>query len=235
MKLEWMRDKQAHALFWAVLDSKTLKFLESSPRPTILDVGGDDGSLTAPLAERGGRVVVLDINRDALRLVPSEANPVRADVRRLPFKDRVFDGAAARATLHHVPDDLREALAEISRVLRPEGLLLLQEPLAGNPVYAMARRLFPTTWHDVNERPLSWEEYQRSVQDYWDLSEVSPHFLLTYAVPFIVPRVRISMFASEKALRHFDEFDRRLLRALPGLSKYAAYIHIFGRKRVAAT
>jgi len=134
-----------------------------------------------------------------------------------------------------VPDDLREALAEISRILRPAGLLLLQEPLAGNPVYAMARRLFPTTWHDANERPLRWEEYRRSVQDYWDLSEVSPHFLLTYAVPFIVPRVRISRLASETALRHFDEFDRRLLRALPGLSKYAAYIHIFGRKRVAAT
>jgi len=179
-----MRDKKAHQLFWAVLDSKTQKFLESSPRPTILDVGGDDGSLTGPLAEKGCRVVVLDINRDALRLVPSEANSVRADVRRLPFK---------------------------------------------------ARRLFPTTWHDANERPLSWEEYQRSVRDYWDLSEVSPHFLLTYAVPFIVPRVRISGFASEKALRHFDEFDRRLLRVLPGLSKYAAYIHIFGRKRVAAT
>jgi len=98
VKLEWMRDKQAHALFWAVLDSKTLKFLESAPRPTILDVGGDDGNLTAPLAEKGCRVVVLDINRDALRLVPSEANPVRADVRRLPFKDGVFDGAALPCT-----------------------------------------------------------------------------------------------------------------------------------------
>src|SRR2546421_12985715 len=113
-----MRDKKAHQLFWAVLDSKTQKFLESSPRPTILDVGGDDGSLTGPLAEKGCRGVVLDINRDALRLVPSEANSVRADVRRLPFKNGGFDGAAAPATLHHVPDDLPEGVGQVSPVLR---------------------------------------------------------------------------------------------------------------------
>src|SRR3989442_2050063 len=110
-----MRDKQAHALFWAVLDSKTLKFLESSPRPTILDVGGDDGSLTAPLAERGCRGGVLDINRDALRLVPSEANPVRADVRRPPFTDPVFARAAAPAPLHPRPDGPPQSLAVVSR------------------------------------------------------------------------------------------------------------------------
>src|SRR2546425_9244072 len=105
-----MRDKQAHALLWAVLDSKTLKFLESSPRPTILDVGGDDGSLTAPLAERGCRVGVLDINRDALRLVPLETKPVRAEVPRPPFKNPIFDGAAAPATLHPLPHDLPAVL-----------------------------------------------------------------------------------------------------------------------------
>ncbi len=231
MKIEWKRDRSAHKLLWEGLDSKALTFLDQWSRPIVLDVGGDDGSFTRPLVERGGRVVVLDVNRDALKLVSRDANPVLADVRRLPFRDGAFHGATARATLHHVPDDFSQALGEISRVLKAEGLLVLQEPLSGNPVYAIARRLFRTTWHDANERPLGWDEYQRGVQDHWELSEVTPHFLLTYSLPFIIPRLRISNFPGEKLLRQFDEFDRQLLRTLPGLSRYAAYIHLIGRKR----
>lgn len=231
MKVEWIRDKEAQHVFWAILDTKLLRFLERSSTPTVLDVGGDDGSLTQPIAEQGGRVVVLDINRDALRLVSRAANAILADVRRLPFKDGVFDGVAARATLHHVPDDLPEALGEISRVMSAGGLFLVQEPLASNPVYAMARSLFPTTWHDPDERPLTWEEYQVAMQDRFELLEVSPHFLLTYAVPFILPRIRRPNFPSTRTLRQLDQLDRQLLHALPGVSRYAAYIHLLGRKR----
>src|SRR3989442_10227623 len=108
-----MRDKQAHALFWAVLDSKTLKFLESSPRPTILDVGGDDGSLTAPLAERGCRGVVLDINRDALRLLPSKTNPLHADLPRPPVQDPDLHGAPAPAPPPHLPPYPPQAVGQV--------------------------------------------------------------------------------------------------------------------------
>lgn len=230
MKIEWLRDAEAHELFWRVLNGKLLRFLERNPSPTVLDVGGDDGSITQPLVDRGSRVVVLDINRDALSRVSGAANSVLADVRQLPFKDGVFDGVAARATLHHVPDDLPETMNEISRVLHAGGLLVLQEPLASNLVYAAARSLFPTTWHDEHERPLRWEEYLRAVQTRFELMEASPHFLLTYAIPFILPRLGKSKLLREQTLARIDRLDRQLLRSLPGVSRYAAYIHILGRK-----
>src|SRR2546428_11856787 len=96
-----MRDKQAHALLWAVLDSKTLKFLESSPRPTILDVGGDDGSLTAPLAERGCREGVFYINRGALRLGPPVGEPVRAFTPAPPLEQPGFRSGACQTPPDH--------------------------------------------------------------------------------------------------------------------------------------
>jgi ubiquinone/menaquinone biosynthesis C-methylase UbiE len=46
----------------------------------------------------------------------------QADGRSLPFEDQTFDMVVFDSTLSHVPDPAR-ALAEASRVLRPEGWL----------------------------------------------------------------------------------------------------------------
>jgi ubiquinone/menaquinone biosynthesis C-methylase UbiE len=49
---------------------------------------------------------------------------VAADVTSLPFADATFDGATCGYVIEHVPDT-RAGLAEIARVLRPGGRLLL--------------------------------------------------------------------------------------------------------------
>lgn len=52
---------------------------------------------------------------------------LRADVTALPFPDRSMDLVLCYHVLEHVPDDAA-ALAELRRVLRPNGLALLQVP-----------------------------------------------------------------------------------------------------------
>jgi SAM-dependent methyltransferase len=47
-----------------------------------------------------------------------------ADVQDLPFRDAAFDVVVANYVLHHVPDAPR-AVAEMARVLRPEGTLVV--------------------------------------------------------------------------------------------------------------
>jgi SAM-dependent methyltransferase len=49
---------------------------------------------------------------------------VRGDVQALPFDDEMFDRVVARHMLYHVPD-IPSALAELRRVMRPDGLLLV--------------------------------------------------------------------------------------------------------------
>jgi SAM-dependent methyltransferase len=51
------------------------------------------------------------------------------DVVSLPFKDHEFDWIICCHVLEHVPDD-RQALRELYRVLRPNGVAILQVPIA---------------------------------------------------------------------------------------------------------
>ncbi len=52
---------------------------------------------------------------------------VQADAARLPFPDRCFDAVIANHSLEHI-HGLRDALAEIGRVVRPEGSLFVAVP-----------------------------------------------------------------------------------------------------------
>ncbi|WP_181771348.1 class I SAM-dependent methyltransferase [Amycolatopsis pittospori] len=85
----------------------------------VLDVGGGTGALSRLLMRRNVPTVVADLSSHVSH-APGFA--VQADVAGLPFRDGIFDGAAALWMLHHVPDPI-EALTEVSRVLAPGGLL----------------------------------------------------------------------------------------------------------------
>jgi ubiquinone/menaquinone biosynthesis C-methylase UbiE len=103
----------------------------------------------------------------------------RADLREgdalaLPFADAEFDTVVATFTLCAVPDD-RAAIAELSRVLRPGGLLLLADHIAASawPFRTFQRALELITvpllgehftrrpLHHVQEEGLQIEQRQR--------------------------------------------------------------------------
>lgn len=64
-----------------------------------------------------------------------------ADAQRLPFADASFDTVTATLTLCSVPDDAA-AVAEMARVLRPGGRLLLLEHVASpHPIVRAVQRL----------------------------------------------------------------------------------------------
>ena len=95
----------------------------------ILDAGCGPGGNGAWLAHHGD-VVGVDRSDDALRFVRARrpaTRPVRASVDGLPFADDSFDVAVSITVVTCVPDDAR-AVAELGRVLRPGGALLLFEP-----------------------------------------------------------------------------------------------------------
>jgi demethylmenaquinone methyltransferase/2-methoxy-6-polyprenyl-1,4-benzoquinol methylase len=125
-----------------------------------LDVAGGTGDLTIGMARqvgRSGEVILTDINERMLRegrgrLVDAGiAGNVRcavADAERLPFPDRAFDCVTIAFGLRNVTAK-DAALAEMYRVLRPGGQLLVLEfshPVAPGlkPVYdAYSFRVLP--------------------------------------------------------------------------------------------
>ncbi|MEM8828129.1 MAG: methyltransferase domain-containing protein [Cyanobacteria bacterium P01_G01_bin.19] len=52
----------------------------------------------------------------------------QVDLQNLPFSDRSYDFVFASHVLEHIPDD-RQAIAEISRILKPGGIAVLPVPL----------------------------------------------------------------------------------------------------------
>jgi SAM-dependent methyltransferase len=95
----------------------------------ILDAGCGTGNNLLHLS-RLGRAVGVDLSDDALRFCRIRAVPAaKAGLLSLPFADAAFDCATSFDVLYHrwVEDD-RAAVAEMARVLRPGGVLLLRVP-----------------------------------------------------------------------------------------------------------
>ena len=105
---------------------------------TVLDVGAGLGLLTLAAHDRigDGWVIAIDPSVDALEELLALAHEAEmsgvmylvgdADV--LPLPDASVDAAVLRSALGRVPS-LDTAIAELARVLRPDGRLSLLEPV----------------------------------------------------------------------------------------------------------
>ena len=98
----------------------------------ILDVGSGAGQIAKHLlkyADADARITCCDLSTEMLRrartrLKSSVPNHVTADLSRLPFADGSFDCLTCGYVLEHLPE-ARPGLAEMSRVLKPGGRILL--------------------------------------------------------------------------------------------------------------
>jgi SAM-dependent methyltransferase len=101
--------------------------------------------LCGVLAGRARIVVGIDLSPAVIgRAAYGAATvPLVADVRRLPFADRAFDVVLSNSTLDHFSSlaEVAIALAELRRVLKPGGHLLLTLDNLANPAVAVRNAL----------------------------------------------------------------------------------------------
>ena len=111
----------------------TVSLARVRPGERVLDVASGSGDLARALAARGAEVCMSDINgpmlargrdrmADAGRLAPA----VRCDAERLPFRAASFDCVTVGFGLRNMTHK-EAALAEMTRVLKPGGRLLVLE------------------------------------------------------------------------------------------------------------
>ena len=116
--------------------------LDLRPGERVLDLAAGTGTSSEPFAEAGATVVPTDLSLGMLR-VGKRRRPalafVAADALQLPYADAVFDAVTISFGLRNV-EDTQAALAEMRRVTRPGGRLVVCEFSA--PTWAPFRTVY---------------------------------------------------------------------------------------------
>jgi 2-polyprenyl-6-hydroxyphenyl methylase / 3-demethylubiquinone-9 3-methyltransferase len=123
---QWWADRGAFAmLHWIAAARTALVPPAARPGALLVDVACGGGLMAPYVARRGYRHLGLDLAASALEIARAHgATPVRADAAALPLNDGCADVVVAGEVLEHVTD-LSAVVAEVCRVLRPEGLLVI--------------------------------------------------------------------------------------------------------------
>ena len=113
------------------------------PQARVLDAGSGPGSwVIREQRERVSLWVGIDVYRpEALELDAF----VLGRLESLPFADDRFDAVLAYNVLEHLREP-PQVFTELARVLRPGGCFCFKTPVAGAPLFLLAR-LLPTQWH----------------------------------------------------------------------------------------
>jgi SAM-dependent methyltransferase len=158
----------------SALRRKHLAMIAPAPGMDLLEIGFARGELLRACAAAGARVTGLDYSPAAIACADGAARIVRGDCQALPFADAAFDRVFAGDVIEHQSQEggLR-LLAEMRRVLRPGGVLLIHT----TPNRWFRRWMWPWLRHvaaRMNADAATGMDAQFAVMDRVHLHEYSP-------------------------------------------------------------
>ena len=116
------------------------------------EAAGDDAFLP-DLARTGTEIHGTDVSVETVhaavaRYRPGRFHGIAADVRRLPYRDGVFDLVVSNSTLDHFAsaDPIHAALGEFARILRPGGVLIVTLDNPRNVFHPLLRLACRAGW-----------------------------------------------------------------------------------------
>ena len=153
---------------------KVAKLVNSQPGQTILDLAAGTGSSSIVFLREGVKVVAADFSNGMLeegRKRHPELEFVFADAAALPFADREFDTVTISFGIRNV-EKTEVALAEMFRVLKPGGMLVICEfsRIPNNFLHSLyrfyLRNILPTLSGLVSKTPEAYSYLAESI-DAW--------------------------------------------------------------------
>ncbi|HEX6778063.1 MAG TPA: methyltransferase domain-containing protein [Ktedonobacterales bacterium] len=136
--MEWYHDTFSFRGKLRELRQRTANLAQLQSGEQVLDVGCGTGTLALEVQERldsAGRVAGIDPSPEQIARARTKAARRNAPIEfqvgvieQLPFPDQAFDVVFSTLMMHHLPAPTkRQGLAEIARVLKPDGRLIIAD------------------------------------------------------------------------------------------------------------
>jgi ubiquinone/menaquinone biosynthesis C-methylase UbiE len=190
----------------------------------VLEVGCGTGLILRRLAQHADTAWGVDVSPGMLRVAKQRGlSVVLGSVTDLPFADESFDLVCSFKVLAHIPD-IGKALAEIARVTRPGGQMVLEfyNPFS---LRYLAKRI-------AGPQPISAGRDESDIYTRWDAPYVLPRILppnveleglrgvrvftpaaFVHRLPILSRALRVAeQVALDSPLRYFGGFTVALLR-----------------------
>ena len=179
----------------------------------ILDYGCGKGSWSFNHAKkRTNEIFGIDISEKAIEIATKKAVEINTksnlefkvmNAENLTFEDNKFDLIAGQAILHHL--NLQKALGTITKKLKPNGKAIFIEPLGGNPLINLYRKLTPQIRSD-DEQPFRIKEL-KIFNTYFKNVNIKHYYFSAIIASLFYNKSNFS-----KILNFFERIDRFLFR-----------------------
>lgn len=203
----------------------------------VLDAGCGPGYLVDALARRGFRVQALDAAEAMLKSASSRLSAIdsrfpvsfrQGDIEHLPYDDQSFDLVCSTGVIEYLADD-EKVLAEMFRVLRPGGYLVLPVTnlwAPANWLEFLIERLKRQPWF---LRPLN-----ALLGRFGRLPVMPRYFRVRFHRPsrFRASLAQAGFVLKDELFFHFMPWPRPLDRVIPGTDAIGRWLEQFGRSHV---
>ena len=214
-----------------------LRMVDLMGAPTgkrVLEYGCGEGWITRDLAENGALVSAFDISPEAVHKtrevlasagLAEQCRITEMGAERLDYPNESFDMAIGFAILHHL--DLRLAISELYRVLKPGGTAYFAEPLGGNPLINLYRHLTPQ-YRTEDEEPLDLKSLTPLLAKFSAVEHTDYYVTALAAVALAYLPFGQKLYPAVN--RQLMKLDDGLLRRFPRLGRLAWYTILTIRK-----
>jgi len=185
----------------------------------VVDLGCGSGEELVPLRQRGARVIGIDISPHLIAIADERLRKYRLDAElrigsayETHLLDESVDVVFCMSLLHHL--QLDRVKKEIRRILKPQGLFIVKEPIRFSWTMKQLRRLFPPR-EDVSEfeYPLNSKQVDALLEGFQVLASRS------FRTPFVPLLTR--MIKAPHLRKRICSRDAWVLRHFPAVAHFA--------------